>query len=359
MGRTHAIDGADIAAAHEKSITGLHHGQRLPFGNVGRQGHGPIGRDPVDLALAAGGSEQVALLVEQQGREIAIGQGEELLDAAVVVEPVDGGLGLDRVGAHDGARSGRRTGHDVRALGRLRAGGRRILGVRRIVEVVDSQIDGALAAHDGPNLVGVEVVQGLGAAIGVHAVEQGLARGTRQERIAIPGQRHHVFVSRIPIQVRMPLGVDGEDLPAIAGGGVGPGTRGIVFDGPYVLGAELGEHAALAGLGVDGEDAPARGRAGQQASVGPHRQGGDPRSIDLGEQFRATRPGGRYGKDASAVAGAEVRRAPVARKDATPRKRRVDGHACALHAGQHLARGRHHGGRGLPFLEVLGCALAK
>ena len=229
------------------------------------------------------------------------------------------------------------------------------------VEGVDREVGRACSPRDGADLVGFKVVQGLGVAVGVDAIEDRLVGRTRQEdTLVAQRQGQHVLVAGVPQEAFLALGVDDEDLPRNPGSSVGLGALGIGEQRPDMFRRQLGERPGSATLDVDGKDATARGGTGQKTRVGSGGERGDPGCGDLGYLVRLAGTGGdRHGVNSPLVAGAKIGRAAVGAQGHAPGKGRIQCKALRLHARDHLARGQHHAGRGLAFLEIFGRGLAK
>ena len=79
------------------------------------------GGDAVDAAVGAGGDVDAAARRRRQRREVAVGEREDLLDAAVGIDAVERGLGLALARARQRRRptpASRRRGGDLGAARR-------------------------------------------------------------------------------------------------------------------------------------------------------------------------------------------------------------------------------------------------
>ena len=68
--------------------------QHLALGKIERRDDGAVGADEIDAAVGAGGRPDVAVAVDVQRGEVAVGERVQLLDAPVGVDAIDGAAPL-------------------------------------------------------------------------------------------------------------------------------------------------------------------------------------------------------------------------------------------------------------------------
>ncbi len=108
------VEAAHVAGADQEVLPGAQQRQRLTLGQIDRQRRRAIGVDAVDAPLGAGADERAPVVVDGERGEVAVADREDLLDAAVGIDPVERRLGLALPGARQragrGGRAGRRDG---------------------------------------------------------------------------------------------------------------------------------------------------------------------------------------------------------------------------------------------------------